>query len=543
MNDPHAEPAAEHDGQRPEESFTEWQRLDLRSVFASAGTLVVPMLSVMALMLLSADDPLRELSTVGIWLAIVVFGLGSAWWRWFFTRFRVTTERFELRQGNLSRSFHSIPRERIRSVDLTAPVTHRLLGLAVARIGTGRKSAGDSELRLDALPTARAERLREQLLRERRSAPPGESSSEQRSSGVELAGMRPSWYLYSTLTASLLLVTWAALGSVLNTLGELLRTLGITSWLVERLPGSADSVLTGPSLWIGVLMILLVLLVGGWIGALVISLEMWWGYRLSTENGDTLHVRRGLLTTRAVSLEKRRLRGIELAEPLLLRLAGGGRLTAVATGLSSESSGRSDNKALLPPAPRHVAERVGAEVLERVDGSGGPGSLRRHPRAALRRRMTRAMLVVLVPVGASVVAQLLGPIPWWSSLVAVLIAVPAALFAWDAYRNLGHDLHGDFLVARHGTGVRRTVLLQRNAIIGWRVRQSPLQRLAGLVTLSATTAAGDGHYSVHDVDPSSGVAFADEAVPGLLTPFLRDSSADDGTEPEPPGEGETSAER
>lgn len=330
---------------------------------------------------------------------------------------------------------------------------------------------------------------------------------------------------------------------MLNTLGELLRTLGITSWLVERLPGSADSVQTGPSLWIGVSVVLLVLLVGGWLGALVISLEMWWGYRLSAESGKTLHVRRGLLTTRAVSLEKRRLRGIELVEPLLLRLAGGSRLHAVATGLGSESSGRSDDKALLPPAPRHVAERVGAGVLEHADGSGGAGDLRGHPRAALRRRMTRATLVVLVPVGASVVAQLLGPLPWWSSLVAVLIAVPAALSAWDAYRNLGHDLHGDFLVARHGTGVRRTVLLQRNAIIGWRVRQSPLQRLAGLVTISATTAAGDGHYSVHDVDPSSGVAFADEAVPGLLTPFLRDGPADGGSGPEPPVEGETSAER
>ncbi|NHD18082.1 MULTISPECIES: PH domain-containing protein [unclassified Actinopolyspora] len=569
MNDPHAEPAAEQGEQRSEESFAEWQRLDLRSVFASMGLLVVPMLPVVALVLFPSDDS-NTLPKAGVALAMGVFVIGAAWWRWFFTRFRVTPERFELRQGNFSRSFHSIPRERIRSVDLTAPLPHRLLGISVIRIGTGRQSTKASELRLDALPTDRAERLREQLLRRRRSAPADESSPAQvggaTSRGAELARMRPSWYLYSTLTASLLLVTWAGLGSVLNTLGDLLRALGVTSWLVERLPGSADSVLTGPSLWIGVLLVLLVLLVGGWVGALMISLEMWWGYRLSTESGEALHVRRGLLTTRAVSLEKRRLRGIELAEPLLLRLAGGSRLTAVATGLGSESSGRADNKALLPPAPRHVAERIGAEVLERADGTGRSGNLRGHPRAALRRRMTRAVLVVLVLVGATVVARLLGPLPWWSPLGAVLTALPAALFAWDAYRNLGHELRGDFLVTRHGTAVRRTVQLQRNAIIGWRVRQSPFQRLAGLVTMSATTAAGDGQYSVHDVEPSAGVALADEAVPGLLTPFLRadpagptgegstgegstvDGATDDGatgegTGREPPAAGGTPAER
>jgi putative membrane protein len=40
------------------------------------------------------------------------------------------------------------------------------------------------------------------------------------------------------------------------------------------------------------------------------------------------------------------------------------------------------------------------------------------------------------------------------------------------------------------------------------------------MTLSATTAASKGEYFVRDVGESEGLAFAEEAVPGLLTPFL-----------------------
>ena len=46
-----------------------------------------------------------------------------------------------------------------------------------------------------------------------------------------------------------------------------------------------------------------------------------WGFRLSRQ-GDTLHVSRGLLTTRQTTIEERRLRGAEISEPLLLRWVG-----------------------------------------------------------------------------------------------------------------------------------------------------------------------------------------------------------------------------
>jgi len=46
------------------------------------------------------------------------------------------------------------------------------------------------------------------------------------------------------------------------------------------------------------------------------------------------------------------------------------------------------------------------------------------------------------------------------------------------------------------------------------------QRRAGLATVLATTAAGAGAYAIRDVGTGTGLDAADDAVPGLLAPFL-----------------------
>ncbi|SFE59108.1 putative membrane protein [Actinopolyspora alba] len=531
-------------GTRPgaPDSFETWQRLDPKAILASTVLVIAPMFPVVGVMALSRDNSLRALGTAGVWLTAVLLTTLGSWLSWYFTRFRVTDERFELRQGNISRSFSSIPRERIRSVDLTAPVVHRMLGIAVVKIGTGRQSGSDSDLKLDAMPTARAEQLRELLLRPRTRPAAGSGTSGagpsdagrpggvERETGAELARMRPSWYLYSTLTASLLLVTWAAIGSAMSTLSDVFRALWASDSATDWLSDKAMSVWSHVPVWLTVASVVVTVLLGGLLGALALSVEMWWGFRLTREADTTLRTRRGLLTIRAVSLERRRLRGVELAEPLLLRWAGGSRLTAVATGLGEgAASGRSDNKALLPPAPREVAERTAARVLERSDSLDRGSPLRAHPRTALRRRMTRALLpVVAVSVALAVAAARTELIPWWSWSVPLLAGFPAAAFARDAYRNLGHGYSDEYLVTRYGTGVKRTVLLQREGIIGWRISQSPVQRLTGLLTVGATTAAGNGCYYVPDAGAEQGLAFAERCAPGLLEPFLEKNSKSTG---------------
>ena len=84
-------------------------------------------------------------------------------------------------------------------------------------------------------------------------------------------------------------------------------------------------------------------------GSMIVYALKFNGYRLTREADDTLHVRRGLLTTSAVTIEEARLRGVEVREPLLLRLAGRG--APVRRGRHRACRHRNESHLLMPPGP------------------------------------------------------------------------------------------------------------------------------------------------------------------------------------------------
>jgi putative membrane protein len=250
------------------------------------------------------------------------------------------------------------------------------------------------------------------------------------------------------------------------------------------------------------------------IGGYVLS---YWGFRLSRHAQGSLHITRGLLTTRATSIEERRLRGVEFAEPLLLRAVHAARLGGITTGLKSRKGAGGGSSLLLPPAPRAVAREVATQIL----GDPDPVTvvLTAHGPAARRRRVVRALLPAFVLILAAGVAIWSGA-PQWLALPAMATLPVAALLAADRYRSLGHAIAGRFLVTRRGSLDRRRDVLECDGIIGWNVRQTFFQRRSGLATLTATTAAGRQRYAVTDLPLSMAVLLGNRASPGLLGEFL-----------------------
>jgi putative membrane protein len=484
---------------------------------------LIGFLPVVAVVLLAGAGNLdgRLYGVLAAVVAVVLAGVA----RWFTTRYRVADERVELRSGLVFRSSRSVPRDRIRTVDLTAGPVHRVFGLSVLKVGTGQRTEGtvQGELALDAVSATEADGLRRRLLERA-----GEIAPAPVAAPVDqpIARLDWAWLRYAPLTVSSLVAVGAVAGAGAQLAGEL----GVDPSEIPALD-EAGARLDAAPLWLGVPVLAVLVLAVALLGSVLLFVEAWWGFRLAREPGGTLRVRRGLLTTRSVSLEEARVRGVEVVEPLLLRAGRGARLTAVATGLGGTAQGEGRGT-LLPPAPRAVAHRVGAAVLDAPQPpTGDPprpptgAALRAHPRAALRRRLVRAVLPVLVVSG---VLALVNPVPGWIPL-AVLGALPVTLaLAVDAYRNLGHALAGGYLVTRHGAAIRRTVALQRSGVIGWTVSQTFFQRRAGLATVAATTAAGSGAYQVIDVGIADGLALADRAVPDLLRFALVPSSPPEG---------------
>ena len=480
----------------------EWQRLDPRMLLVHPIREVLrflPVIIVVALGSTAAGGEQWQLIGVAIPVALGVM-------RYLTTSFRISAGRIELKRGLLNRHVLSTPVDRVRTVDLTSSPIHRLLGLTKVQIGTGTASTNDEDrIDLDGLPLDRARALRAELLRS--STADDEVEAEQ-APERDVVTFDPAWIRFAPLTGSGVVIGAAALGAA----SQLLQTTGFFErFNAETLdaPGVPLGVLV-PLLVLGVFVVISLLSIGGYV---VTN----WGFRLtrlspSRGGAATWHLTRGLFTTRETTLDDERVAGVNLSEPLGLRLARGARLSATVTGLDKGQQGSS---VLVPPAPRSVVERVAREVLDTpmpVDAAlVGHG-----PRAA-RRRWIRALLPALVLVVAGVVAVALGA-PGW--LLVGLLALPiAALLAWDRTRSLGHALVSGHLVARSGSVVRRRRILEVDHVIGWNLRATWFQRRAGLTTLVATTAGGNQAVEVLDVPEDEAVRVAVDALPQLVDQF------------------------
>lgn len=543
MTEPAPVAPADGTGTTPDE--VGWRRLPGRMLLVGPATALLRLApALVVLVLFGAGSG----NSTQVWIAgaAVVVAVAVGVVRWRTTRYRITDERVELHSGLLNRQRRSVPRDRIRTVDLTAPLLHRLVGLSVVKVGSGQ-SGSDAGLDLDAVTTDEAERLRRELLA--RPAPArgpaavagGTGADRARvegdgadgngadgdaaagdgtagpadhvgPAGAELDRIRWSSLRFAPLTVSSLAAIGALAGAGWNVLNE-------TGLAPRSLPG-ADAVageLSAAPVWATVLVAVGLLLLVMVAGSIVLFVERWWDYRLSREPDGTLRVRRGLLTKRSLSVSEQRLRGVTVSEPLLVRALGGGaQAGALTVGLAGEDKD-SGGGALGPPVRRAHAHAVAATAA-RATGPVTDGPLRAHPARARTRRLVRAVVPALVP------AALLGVFAWFDGTVwpvvvggvLVLLAVPLAL---DRYRALGHRLDERYLVARHGSLLRTTTALRRDGVIGWRVRQSLFQRRAGVLTLEATTAAGGGAVQVLDLDPADAVALMAAVTPDAVAPF------------------------
>jgi putative membrane protein len=480
--------------------------------------------------------------------AAIAFGI----LRWLTTSYRISAEQVQVRRGVLNRRVLSVRRDRIRTVDVSAPALHRVLGLARVTVGTGLSDRSRNDgLRLDALDAATAAELREELLHRDEPAPAAISAADGEAADgtgpaggsgsgargfpwappapptrTELARLSPRWIAYGPFTLSGL-VTVGVIGAFLSRLVNEFHLdptrYGATRELAARVLHTSLPLLVGEVV-LGLLVLAAIASTCGYVLA-------FWGFRLARLPGGTLHVTRGLITTRATTLEERRLRGVEVSEPLLLRAVGGARCVAIATGLRVGRGAERGGSLLLPSAPRAEARRVAIAVLGRAEPVTVP--LTRHGPAARRRRYTRALVPCALLAVAAVVAHALLPVPDWVPVATVVLLVLAVLVAADRYRGLGHALVDGTLVAGRGSLVRRRSALPTDGIIGWNLRRSFFQRRAGLATLTATTAGGEQAYPVPDLSIDEATGLADAALPGLLTAFLAPagSGSDHGRSP------------
>ncbi|MGY4099575.1 PH domain-containing protein [Nocardia sp. R16R-3T] len=495
--------------------------------------------------------------------------VGFALTRWFTTTYRVGPTHVELRTGLIQRKKLSVPRSRIRSVDIEADLLHRVLGLAVLAIGTGQHANSGEKFKLDALDADAVPGLRAALLAHTALDAAPESAAGQQipledphrtalPTSREIGHWQASWVRYAPLS----LTGFAIIAPIVGVAFQ--YGFGEIVFSSDAVHSIEDSSVVLIAVAIALLVVAIVVIVS--LAACTRYLTTYFGLRV-LDDDRTLHLRHGLFTTRQITLDLARFRGATVNEPLLLRLAGAAELEAIMTG-------QSPRQKILPQAPRSAIERTLAELLaprgvrhagdatvhipprgtgQTGDASAGTPSqgarqtgntaartatrgarhagdalvstapLIAHGPAARRRRYTRALSPILILAAAMLTSALAGVdfSPWWWLLPALTAPLAAALAA-DRYRGLGHAVlpAGDgsppWLITRSGSLDRDRDCLEAPGIIGWTVRQSFWQRRSGIATVVAATAAGKKRYLVVDITLEQAWDLIESATPGRL---------------------------
>ncbi len=451
----------------------QWSRLSPRMLLVHPVHELLRQIPVIVGTLVLGSATGNPMYVIVVLVVTVAFGLG----RWFTTSYRLGSSDIQLRTGILQRKVLSLPRNRIRSVSTDSRLLHRLLGLTVLRVSTGQEARREAAFALDAVEAAQVPRLRAELLADSLAPDPAQTPIP----GRVLARWQPSWLRYSPLSFTGLAMIAAAVGLAYQG--------GVAAALQNsRLEQSGVAFADRLGVAATVAAAAAVVLVASSVLSVLQSLLSYGNLELRRD-ADVLHLKHGLLRVREHTFDMRRLRGGTLREPLLVRLFGGARLDAVMTGVD----GAGQASMLLPPCQKSTAETVLADLIAQPDAVRG--ELRPHGSAATRRRWTRALTL---PALAAVVL-LVVPTPTWAWLVWTFFTVCCALLALDRSRSLGHRVGDGWLVARAGSLQRRRDCIAAAGIIGWTVRQSLMQRRAGVATLIAATAAGVKHYRVIDV--------------------------------------------
>lgn len=483
----------------------DWQRLSTRMLLVHPVHEVlrqIPLLIGSLVVGSATGNPVWTFIALG-----VTVGVGLA--RWFTTTYRIDADEVALRAGVLQRKVLSLPRNRIRSVSTDARLLHRLLGLTVLRVSTGQEARADAAFALDAVQAEQVPRLRAILLADSlaTAGSTADGVSQAASHSRVLASWQPSWLRYSPLSFTGLAMIAAALGLAYQAgAGAALRDspLAQSGLDASQRYGVAAAVAA-----------VAVVVVAASIALSVLRSLLTYGNLKLRRDADLLHLEHGLLRVREQTFDMRRLRGGTVREPLLVRLSGGARLDAVMTGVD----GAGEASLLLPPCPRRTARTVLAELIARPEAV--TGELRRHGPAATRRRFSRALTVPSLAGVSLFVVAFTASVPVWAWAAWALLTLCCGLLAADRARSLGHRVDEDWLVAGAGSLERRRDCIAAAGIIGWTVRQTPLQRRAGVATLIAATAAGTKSYQVIDVRAELAWSIAATASPWVAAWGLR----------------------
>jgi putative membrane protein len=508
--------------------------------FALARQFVFPLV-LLALQLRSGRGEWGLYVLAGVVLLLVVGSIV----RYLSTRFGLTADALHFQSGVLSRQSRVIPFGRIQSVNVQQSALQRVLGMGELRVETATSGAS-AEVALKVLRWPHAQALREQLVRERRSALAEAATGRSTATGADAPdGVGTPVHTVgavavdaaaedavpATVIASLDAEQLMVAGGTSNNVGVLLAVLfsgceRIRSSFFDDLDvagGIADSAYAVSSAIGGAtaaalfaLLVVIPLLVASWLVSVGGAVVRYYGFTLERVGRD-LRRRHGLFSRVEASVPVQRAQALRFHQSVLRRPFDLGELHLVSAGASRGGEGAvaGGRQVLMPILPR---DRFAAFVPE-VFPAAALESVLRLPMDEGAWHRPRPIAVVRIALDSTfrlgvVLALLAWWWPEWAWRAAWLLPV-VWMLAVVRRRARGVLMEQGHVVVRHGGIARTTMILPESKLQLVEVRQGPLQRLFGMATLRFTTAGVGGDAEMVDLPLAEARSIQEDLVSRL----------------------------
>ncbi|MBP1995865.1 PH domain-containing protein [Paenibacillus eucommiae] len=438
----------------------------------------------------------------------IVYGI----FYWLMYRYSIENGQLKIELGVLVKKKQFIPLERIQTIDLTEGLLHRLFGVVRVQIQTagGKKP----EAILTAVTRQEAARLQELLH-------PSEAFQNERSRLVDQSGptvqadladqvdhsehsghyeqsldsahkqiSQPKEEMGAPITGKTAPTRPASRSYRLSTgrliaAGMTLGSIGVAVPIIFAALSQLDQIMPNMysrvwnSLNLGAIpMLIAAVLVIAWLISIVASILKFANFSL-TRTGDDLHIERGLLERRRVTLPIKRIQAIRIVEEVLWQPFGFAAIHVESAGYGKQ---KGESTLLMPLLHKREIESFLREAAphfaQPVDSELTP-------------LPKQAWAGYLLPdaIFFAVLSAAVGYFFTWGWFGLLLSLISFLLGIWR-FRNGGWRLQGEMLLLRSRQISRTTVLLPKGRIQFCHIATNPWQRRKELSTFSASIASG-----------------------------------------------------
>ncbi|MBM4765391.1 PH domain-containing protein [Bacillus sp. B15-48] len=412
-------------------------------------------------------------------IVVLLLVLVSGFLSWYRFTYRVQEGELRIEHGIFVRKKRYIPFERIQSLDVSAGIFHRPLGLVKVKVETAGGAGGEeAEAVLTAVAKGEAEQIHELLVSIKKSS----HTSEQE----EVIEREEIIYKITIGQLLLLASTSGGVGVVLS---------AIFAFIIQfdelipydRLFNEVEHLISFGIMFISIIVFLVFLI--AWSISVIGTMLKYASFTLKKVDNDLI-ITRGLLEKKQFTIPLHRIQAVRYSENVLRQPFGLASVyvdSAGGSALNEESS-----KVLILPL---IKKREIATLLEPyLIGYPFNAPLISAPSRAYRRYLFKAWIFV-IPIALMLIYHIR---PW--GYLSLLLVFFSAFWAWLIFKDAASGVNQDVLILRYRQFVKNTVFMKREKIQSLSVKKSYFQARKKLATIEATVKSGHGGSGGRVVD-------------------------------------------